>query len=811
MFIFLDEETFGEDSEQGDFNVSSLMTSSNDIYLSNSNYNFSAVRFKVRGYDNRYSDVFINGINFNDAERGGFSYGMIGGLNDATRNQDVINATSPSRFNFGQIGGSSNISTWASGYSPGSKVGVAYTNRNYKLRGTAMYSTGVMDNGWALSGMLAYRWADQGFIKGTFYNSLGAFFSAEKILNDKNNLSFTFFVAPTQRGQASATTEEIADLLDDHYYNSNWGYQNGKVRNSRIVTTWEPTFIASHLWKISNNTQLQTGIGTKYKRYGSTAIEYASANNPRPDYYKNLPSYHTGEAREKAQQDWLNDINYRQVNWDGIYDQNRTPQAKKNGGVYTLGERMNNQLNATLNSTLTTKLNRNITMMAGVEARYTKGMHYETIADLLGASYFLNENSFARTDIKLADNPYAAFYDLNNPNTKAVKGDRIRYDYDIHVRDANVWVQNEHRYAKWDVYYGFKFGYNDFYRYGNMRNGLALDNSYGKGKLHSFVEQSTKFGLTYKLSGRHMFSGNVSYSILPPLADNAYISSRVKDDAVADLKDEKVFSANVNYTIATPVVKGRVTAFQTNFYDQAELYHYFDDGNHTFSNLSLSGINKIHRGVELGLEAAVTSALKLSFIGTMAEYFYNNRPTGTWSSENGAFPDRTDTYYLKNFYESGTPQTAGSFGVHYFYNYWFFDATFNAFDRTYIDISPIRRREDALGELLSHLIDEARNEIPPRDEVTLKEVEAKVDEIIPQEKFAGGYTIDFSIGKSLILKRKYRLNINMQFNNILNNINLKTNGYEYARFDFATQAVKVPSFYYYAQGFNCFLTANFRF
>ncbi|MCD7971248.1 MAG: TonB-dependent receptor [Candidatus Azobacteroides sp.] len=195
--VLIDEESIGEEDSWNDMNISSLMTNSNDIYLSNSGYNFSAMRFRFRGYDYRYSSTYINGVNFNDAERGGFSFGLIGGLNDATRNRDAVGALQPASFTYGQTGGVVNINTSAGSFAPGGRIGAAYTNRNYKLRGSALYSTGLMSNGWAFSGSLAYRWADEGFVEGTFYNSLGIFFGTEKQFNDHHSLSFTFLGAPT--------------------------------------------------------------------------------------------------------------------------------------------------------------------------------------------------------------------------------------------------------------------------------------------------------------------------------------------------------------------------------------------------------------------------------------------------------------------------------------------------------------------------------------------------------------------------------------------------------------------------------------
>lgn len=793
--MLLEEEALTEDADQSDFSTSALLTSSNDVYVSNTSYNFSAMRFKVRGYGNRYSDVYIGGVNFNDAERGGFSYGMIGGLNDATRNKDMVNAYDPSSFGFGQIGGATNIIANASNYSPGTKLGIAYTNRMYKIRGTAIHSTGLMDNGWAFTASAGYRWSDEGYVDGTFYNSLGLFFSAEKVFNKSHSLSFVGLMAPTQRAQQGASVQEIYDLMGDNLYNPNWGYQNGKKRNARVVTLMDPTVVVSHVWNMNENTKLTTGLGFKYSIYGSTALNWINAADPRPDYYKYLPSYQSSqENKDKWATAWRTNPAISQIDWDGLYQQNYQA-PRDSGSIYMVEERRNDQLSLTLNSVLTTKLNERVTFSSGLQARTTKGMHYKLASDLMGGEFIFNKNQFAARDFGW-DAPQVA-YDLNNPDQKVYKGDRFGYDYDIYVNSASVWMQNVHNYRKWDVYYGFKIDYSDFYRHGHMRNGLSPNNSYGKGQTHSFVDQTVKLGLAYKITGRHMISGNFSYGTLPPLAYNAYLSSRVKDDVLPNLKSERVLSGDVSYYLNLPQVRGRVTAYQTNFYDQSELHNMYYDEDNSYVNFVLSGVEKIHRGFELGIEYKLNPSITFSVAGTISEYFYNNRPTGTISYENGSRPDQTGPVYLKNFYEGGTPQTAGTFGIHYFHpKYWFLDLNINGFDRTYLDFSPFRRSVMAYAGQTGESLQEKLN---------------RMQSVTDQEKFGGGATVDISIGKIIRIQRKYNLNLNLQFCNILNNTDLKTGGYEQARIDTGGSISKFPSKYYYAQGFNCFLNAGFRF
>ena len=149
-FMFT-ESQLNEDDDAAQ-STSALVTSNNDVYLSNVGYLFSPMRFRVRGYDSQYSDMYINGVQFNDAETGRFSYGLIGGLNDATRNKEGIGPFEINNFTFGAIGGASNINLRASQYAAGSKLTLSGSNRNYILRGMYTYSTGLMNNGWAFTG-----------------------------------------------------------------------------------------------------------------------------------------------------------------------------------------------------------------------------------------------------------------------------------------------------------------------------------------------------------------------------------------------------------------------------------------------------------------------------------------------------------------------------------------------------------------------------------------------------------------------------------------------------------------------------------
>ena len=204
--------------------IGTIQGATDNIYYQATNYDFSVMRFRFRGYDSNWSAGYINGFDFNDAMRGRFNFSGLGGMtSSAFRNRSVDVGLDASSYGFGDIGGASNFTTYASEYAPGFRGNFSYTNSNYMLRLMMQYSTGLNKHGWAFSASIIGRYAPEGVIKGTFYNSIGYSLSLQKVFNDKHSLNLTTWGAPTQRATNTAATQEAYDLAGSNLYNPAWG------------------------------------------------------------------------------------------------------------------------------------------------------------------------------------------------------------------------------------------------------------------------------------------------------------------------------------------------------------------------------------------------------------------------------------------------------------------------------------------------------------------------------------------------------------------------------------------------------------
>ncbi|HQI70979.1 MAG TPA: carboxypeptidase-like regulatory domain-containing protein, partial [Bacteroidales bacterium] len=311
--------------------IGGLLHSANDIFVSTAGYTLSAGYFRPRGYDNEYAEVSIGGLSMNDPETGRPNYSDWGGLNDATRYKESVYGLSPSRFAFGSLAGTTDLDVRASHQRKQIKASYAFSNRSYQHRAMVTASTGMMENGWAATVSLSTRQGNFGYVEGTSYDAYSYFLSVEKKIGKKHYISFTGFGAPAKRGMQSAAVQEVYDLLNDNYYNPNWGWQNGEVRNSRIRTTHEPVILLTHYFDINDKMKLTTTLGTSFGRMGTTALNWYDAADPRPDYYRYLPSYQENRDLDEAAdpsvvqaltEAWQNDESFSQINWDRLYQTN---------------------------------------------------------------------------------------------------------------------------------------------------------------------------------------------------------------------------------------------------------------------------------------------------------------------------------------------------------------------------------------------------------------------------------------------------------------------------------------------------------
>ena len=796
------ESQLGEDDDMSQ-NVT-IVNSNSNIYANEVGYLWSPVRFRYRAFNQKYNDVYINGALMNDAESGQFRYSQVGGLNNQTRSGEYSLPFEANNFSMPSMGGANNYNFRPSAMPIGNKAALSVANRNYTLRGMYSYSSGLNDKGWAVAAALTYRWADRGYVEGTFYNSLSYFLGIEKVTGN-HSISFVTWGNPTERASQGASTDEMYWIANDRYYNPYWGYQNGKKRNSRVINDFAPTALLTWDWKINDDMKLTTSLTGKYSMYKSTKLNYNNSDNPQPDYWKVLPSSYfnvwneddNSYRTESAWDAWNNAYNWlslskvnRQIDFDRLYAANVSASQQGADAMYYIQAKHNNQLDFKLSSTLDMKLDDRQKLVMGMNLGTTKGMHYQTMDDMLGATQFHNINYYALGKYDI--NSEQVQYDLNNPNAKVGDGDLFGYDYNILVDRADFWTTYSATLSRMHAFVSARVGGTQMQRDGKMRNGLAKDNSYGKSGMARFLDGGGKIGLSFNLGMGNIIQLGAGYELRTPTAYTAFASPEINNDFVANLKNEKVLSAELGYSLNTSWVRANVNAYYSRIKDATEWQcFYFDDAN-SFSYVSLTGVEKEYYGVEYGLKFKITSAFSIQAVGTVSEAKYANDANVRYMlSTSGDYGN--DICHLKGVREASTPLFAQSLTLSYNNKGWFIDLTGNYYDRMYLSPSVYHRYD----EICEH--DNDGNAIVP-----------------DQWEGNGGFMLDASIGKLIRLK-KGQLSINLTLTNILNNRDICTGGYEQSRSDLTSSGNSRGYVFsmnpkkFYAYGTNGMLNFTYRF
>jgi hypothetical protein len=801
----------GDDKVGDNMEISSILTASKDQFVSTANFNLFTFRFQMRGYDNDYNTVFLNGIPMSDPETGNLVFGEWGGLNDVMRNVTQSYGLQNNSFTIGKPGSNVSIDTRASSQRKTTRISYASSNRSYRNRIMATYNTGKLPSGWSFSFSGSYRWANAGYSPGTLYKGISYFGAVEKEINAKHSIGLTILGSDLLRGRSSANTLESYELADDHYYNPYWGYQNGEVRNSRISGTHKPIGVLHHDWKITKKTSLSTRIGYQTGSESYKRLDWYQARDPRPDYYKYLPSYFT-QPTDVAFYDSLyrNDINYRQLNWDYLYTSNKNsfetisnangvPGNSVSGrrSQYIMEDNKQDISIFNLNSTLESVVTKRWTLQAGFTYQKYKSHNYKVLDDLLGGDYFVDVDKFATIDDPSA-NPNN---DADIPNHIIHEGDIYGYDYDYNVNDVKVWLQNVVTLRRFDFFIGGSLGKNEMWRVGNFRNGKFPFTSLGSSEKLDFVNYSAKAGITYKINGRNYLYVNGGLFSNSNLVENLFISPRTRNDVIKKPENEDIRSIEGGYILTAPDLKIRLTGYLTDFNNGMTMVRFYNDEDRSndisgFMNNPISNIDKRHTGIEFAGEYALFTGFKISGIAAIGKYYYTSRFNATYYLDSKSEPVvENRTIYSLNYYVPSTPQQAYSLGLSYNgKKYWFININANYARKSYLSPFWDRRTEASVTGLA---LDDP-NRIA----------------LIAEEELPAAFTLDLFGGKSFKIK-KYYLNLNVGVNNILNNQNIITGGYEQNRLGLdkenSISLDKFPNKYYYAYGINYFCGLTLRF
>ncbi len=747
-----------------------LLSSGRDAFQNVSAFELGAYWFRPRGVDNRFEDVMFNGVSMSKNDDGRIDFNNWGGLNDVTRYpyENVDNIT-PSEYAFGNLGGVAYYNTRASSYRKQTSLAYSFTNRSYLHRAMATYSSGMSKSGWAFTFSGSRRWGDNAIIDGVYQDAYAYFASVEKKFSERHSINFTGFGSPTYRASNSPNTQEVYDIMGKDY-NSYWGWQDGEKRNSRIRKVFEPMFMLTDYLKIGKNSNWINTVSYQIGSDARSRLDWFHAADPNPTYYRKLPSFGNYTADEFRAQS--------QIDWNSLYSanylNNQNMDGSQRGAVYTIVEDVNRDKTFNFASHFDTRLKENWKLNINFNYQNLRSDNFRRVKDLLGANFAYNLNAF-NNDVQ---------YNTDDANTEVRVGDRTQYSYELLKDHYSLNVSSEVDFNKFNVVASIFSSYSQSQREGDYRSGIIAfkDNSKGKSKVYDALDAGIKGKITYKINGKNFIVYNGAFFSLAPTLNELYINPRAVDYLTPGVKNQVINSNDLSYIMRGQVLKLRLSAYYTTISNSTEISRYYaavsnETGSvNTLINEAMSGVDKRYMGAELGFDVKITPTLNVTGVASVGEYKYTNTPQVYSFDDLNNFRSYGSAN-IKDYKVAGTPQKAFSLGLKYNSpKYWWVGASANYLMDQYLDFSALNKTAAMYTNPLTN---------DPYEGVTPEIIQ----QLTRQTKFDDQFMLNANAGKSFLIG-KYRMGISVSVNNILNNRNYVTGGFEQGRTANFTQVLE---------------------
>ncbi|WP_163395452.1 TonB-dependent receptor [Flavobacterium limi] len=657
-----------------------ILANTPSVYATKGGGGFGDSRINIRGFDQRNIAVMINGVPVNDMENSSVYWSNWAGLSDVTSAMQVQRGLGSSKLAISSVGGTINVVTRSADMKEGGTVAFTTGNDNY-FKSLVSYSTGKMNNGLSLSILLSNTIGD-GYVDGTKFSGQNYFVGvgyASK--NNKHDFQFTFTGAPQWHHQRSfantlASYIQYGDPAKNEpniKYNSDWGYKNGEEYSWARNFYSKPVASLNYDFKISERTKLSSVLYASWGRGGGTgsigkspfAFKTADGLVPFDEFVK----FNTGQPNTVGAP--------LTPNADGEYVVNSTTGFTRRASINS-----HDWYGAVIN--LNQKLTETLTLDFGIDARTYTGYHFRNVSDRLGADvYFDNKNATFKPNGRYLYETYSASPSFN-PFTNVKDQEKIEYDNNGYVNWYGAFTQLEYSGEKLSAFVQGAISNQGFQRQDTFLY-LKSDPLY-KTDTENILGGNVKGGANYNINEHHNVFANAGYYSKQPFFNAVY---RNNQSVAFDTPNEKVLGIEGGYGYRSSIINANLNVYYTSWEDR---YQRSTDPSSSNRNgyFDALGVNELHTGVELELNARPTPKLNLNAMFSYGEWKYEGDASYTKFDQNNVQLE-TGTLYLDGVKVGDAAQTTASLGASYeILERFSVDANYRYTDRLYAAIEPGR-------------------------------------------------------------------------------------------------------------------------
>ena len=760
-----------------DYWVPALLESTpNGLYYL-STYGGNLLNWIPRGIKQRPATI-INGINWASSLEGGNAITSNLYLNAQFKQQSVTQNFEFDYNGFGLFSGQRYLNSAPINSRRLIQVGSGYQSQGAFQDIALLFSSGKVKKHWYFSFLVASQNSPSSYVANGFKKLNETSFTIERVFKYDQKFILLFWWNVLEQSRKSPYVREVYDLARDRNYSPNWGWKNGQPIYPSARYNNIPVLQFSYSKKWISNKEMQFHFGFAKGKQAKSGLDWSYAADPRPDYYKYLPSYSQDNDLSNSLKDWIKlNPSLLQINFDQINNVNNQSVNKQSRYIIS-----NNNLDLNFAKSafvFQLPISDHWHWVMGGDLNIEKGNYTNSVSNLLGGSFFYNYNSWV--DESGGESIFQ--YDIKNPDKKVTTNGLWGPFYSIHNLTVSASTQLKFQQKRFDYTLGVLFGKSRMIREGFNRNGQFPESSFGKSNPLSFPFQTMTSSFTYKYNGRMYFKTTLFSSWEIPNVDKVYLNTELT--ALQSFFNLPVVHSGVDFAF---IYRGVPEKFQFNVFFQESkgisghrlFYH---DGFNGFTYGQYGQMNTLKQGMEFVFETNLFSFFQLNATSTLGSYRITNNPLYEILLATDLFKVESGLLHLRGLSASNSPEWVNAFSVSC--------QPFNNFQFSFTSIYAMNRSEEFDFFRRSFVVEKGmkkngfENGIP-------------IPSLLPNTFLMNLFASSVYVYK--VKEKQVQARVTFSARNLLNTL-IPVIAYEQSRFDYKTyQNEKFPSKYLFDPG-----------
>lgn len=594
----------------------------------------------LRGFDQTNTAFLLNGQPINGVEDGRMYWSNWSGVLDIANAVQVQRGLGSSKLAISSVGGTVNIVTKTIDLKEGGFLQSMIANDDY-IKTTAYYSTGLMENGLAVSAMLGH-WRGEGYVNNTDGQGQTYFLSFGYKPNENNVFNFLLTGAP--QWHAAAGQDNLRTFLDNGRKYNSWvfeGVNSPNLLDGGLYPGGRNIYhkpVANLSWDLTIN-----------DRSSLSTVLYGSLG--RGSFAQTITDRDTGEP---------------------LYARG----SNNNHNWYGLVTNYSNQINENFNFNV------------GADVRLYKGIHFRDVREFLSISSVSASSDYNGGDYEITNafggiNPWNVTFNPNDQHDQ-----RFGYDYEEKINYAGVFGQIE--YSN-DIFSAFFQG--SVSTQSHVRTEYLNAENEGQSEESDKINNpgfNVKAGAAYNLSEQHTVFVNTGYYSRQPYHSDLFVDDRSSNQLnPLSQENQKITGLEGGYKFLGDFISANLNAYYT-IWDNRVIYGSFDsdDDNIIDRFTQSSPLKQVHMGVELEVFTRPYDNFNIQGFISVGDWKYDGNVTVTTSDDNGNVLSRGEPSYIDGVKIGNAAQFTAGLGADYeFLPRFKIDANWNMYSNLYGNVN----------------------------------------------------------------------------------------------------------------------------